>query len=699
MAWKIHLLRYNNYYNRQLKKYNGLDEYLQHEIAPLDYSINFNIKDGITNEVIINGWKSESPDYCIVVNEDDNTFTRWFVMTTQFITNGQYKITLKRDVLAEYSTEILNTDCYVEKGSVSPNDYLVLNKENLDLNQIKQNEIQLYDKSGVPWVVIFLNGNVDIKDKELTYDIPIYKSLSGSTIEEALKTLNYTLGSWLNRHICFSDKIDTDIPDRYYASYNDFNKIYSMYNGKYIAIRLSSSPATLYYYKINFQKFYDSKGLEYWRLYLLLIDEDMYNLSKTIVYTLTSKYSNVIMLPFSDMVFDTNFVAALAKEIQLSAGSSTIADVQLLPYNPLFTADGINRYHNTNSYNSTDNYNDNTFGTSAFGFTTVTPAGVRVYHSIRGTRPKTFTLDNISFELTIPSFGFPSDVKEHKNCYNYRLCSPNYAAAFDFNYADMFTTNIAEKYLYTFNIDLSYKPYTSYIHVTPYMSGLYGKDFNDSRGLICGGDFSLEQASSEWANYQLNNKTYQQQFDRQIQNMQISNAWNTVESVLGIATAGISGAVGGGIVGGPIGAIAGGAIGAVGGTLDVAKTISMQNETLNYTKDMYNYSLQNIQSLPTTTTKISSLNGNNKLVPFLEIYSCSEVEKTAFRNKIKYNGMTINVIGKLKDYIYNKAQETYVKGKIIRIEDFNDDYHMITEIGNEVNKGFFIIYNNVESGV
>ncbi len=696
MAWKIHLLRYNNYYNRQLKKYNGLDEYLQHEIAPLDYSINFNIKDGITNEVIINGWKSESPDYCIVVNEDDNTFTRWFVMTTQYITSGQYKITLKRDVLAEYSTEILNTDCYVEKGSVSSTDYLALNKENLDLNQIKQNEIQLYDKSGVPWVAIFFNGNVNIKDKEFVYNIPIYKTISGTTINEAIRTMDDNLANWINKHICFTDKVDTDIPSRFFTSYNVFNKTYSAYNGKYIRFN-DTSTSTIYYYKINFQKFYDSKGLEYWRLYLLIIDSK-FTLG-TVKYSFTST-GTILMIPFSDMIFDTNFVASLAKNIQLSAGSSVIADVQLLPYNPLFNSRGINRYHNTNTYNSTDNYNSSDyFGIlPEFKFTVTTlsetSAEFQLYGSIQY---KNSSLENLSLEITIPSFDFPFDIKEHKNCYSYRLCSPNYAAAFDFNYADMCAGSIANlNYLYTFNVDLSYKPYTSYIHVTPYMSGLYGKDFNDSRGLICGGDFSLEQASSEWANYQLNNKTYQQQFDRQIQNMQVSNAWNTAESILGIGTAGISGAVGGAIVGGGAGAIAGGVAGLVGGTLDVAKTISMQNETLNYTKDMYNYNLQNIQSLPTTTTKISSLNGNNKLVPFLEIYSCSDIEKTAFRNKIKYNGMTINVIGKLKDYIYNKAQETYVKGKIIRIEDFNDDYHMITEIGNEVNKGFFIIYNNVE---
>ena len=62
----------------------------------------------------------------------------------------------------------------------------------------------------------------------------------------------------------------------------------------------------------------------------------------------------------------------------------------------------------------------------------------------------------------------------------------------------------------------------------------------------------------------------------------------------------------------------------------------------------------------------------------------------AFENKIKYNGMTINVLGELKDYILNsKTEETYVKAKMVRIND-ERDYYFGRILSNEVNQGFFI---------
>ena len=42
----------------------------------------------------------------------------------------------------------------------------------------------------------------------------------------------------------------------------------------------------------------------------------------------------------------------------------------------------------------------------------------------------------------------------------------------------------------SFDIECTYKPYNPYIHISPNYKGLYGKDFDDIRGLICGGDFS-----------------------------------------------------------------------------------------------------------------------------------------------------------------------------------------------------------------
>lgn len=79
-------------------------------------------------------------------------------------------------------------------------------------------------------------------------------------------------------------------------------------------------------------------------------------------------------------------------------------------------------------------------------------------------------------------------------CDTYRLCSPNYNGQFEFD----LTMNNGIDY---FNVDYTYLPYTPYIHINPNFKGLFGKDFDDARGLIIQGDFSICYLSDAWVNY------------------------------------------------------------------------------------------------------------------------------------------------------------------------------------------------------
>jgi hypothetical protein len=137
-----------------------------------------------------------------------------------------------------------------------------------------------------------------------------------------------------------------------------------------------------------------------------------------------------------------------------------------------------------------------------------------------------------------------------------------------------------------------------------------------------------------------------------------------------------------------IGAVAGGVASLGGGIADLSTNQALRNEALDYAKDMYGYRLGNIQATPLSLTKVSSFDINNKIYPFVEYYTCTPVEKNALRNKIKYNGMTVMRIDTLNNFISN--EESYVKGKLIRIEDTIEDYHIVNELGREVNLGFFI---------
>ena len=282
--------------------------------------------------------------------------------------------------------------------------------------------------------------------------------------------------------------------------------------------------------------------------------------------------------------------------------------------------------------------------------------------------------------------------KLSNECDLVRLVAQNYSAIFEFSPAKSGGVD-------GFLADCTYKPWSPYIHILPKLKGLYGDNFvsiDDARGLICGGDMSLPQLSNAWANYQLQNKTYQEMFDRQIKNMDIQNDINRqgalAQLITSPITGGAAGAAIGGKTGGLYGAAAGAAVGALGGGItagiDYANNIKMMEENKQYAIDMYSYNLQNIQAIPTSLTKTSALTYNTRVWPFIEYYTCTDAEKDALKDKIKYNGMTIMKVGKLNDYLL--GEDNFYKGKLIRLPDVKLDGHMAFEIYNELNKGVYL---------
>ena len=289
----------------------------------------------------------------------------------------------------------------------------------------------------------------------------------------------------------------------------------------------------------------------------------------------------------------------------------------------------------------------------------------------------------------------PVDFKINQQTKKYRLCSPNYNGLFDFT----LERNRGTRYI---NVDYTYKPHQPYIHLNPNFGGLYGQDFNDARGLILGGDFSLPIIDDAWRDYQIANKNYQNMFNRQIENMEITNAvsrekelWQSISgAVSGAGTVGFAGALINPIIG--IGAgLAGAGLSAMAGAKDRELNDILRNEALDYTKDNFAYQIDNIKALPQALTRISAFNANNKLFPFVEIYDATDTEKEALKNKIKYNGMTIGRIGTLEEFIPYRPNLPgwdygYFKGQLIRLEGIDDDFHIAKAIATELNKGVYI---------
>lgn len=417
---------------------------------------------------------------------------------------------------------------------------------------------------------------------------------------------------------------------------------------------------------------------------------------------------------------------SLAQEISKDAGSGSIYDTQLLPYCP--SQELVTK--NPNIYNddatidvtglSFDVIRDITNSFVQVSVNAVTWNNVVAQHGQlydEQYRPinyyaasnntyyyRTANTGNVlgalvwctsatrSFDINTP-ISVSSDALERKvesECDFYRLCSGNYQGVFEFNASKSFGVS-------GFRVDCTFKPFNPYIHIVPKLGGLYGNDFadyRDARGLICGGDFSLAQMSNAWANYELQNKNYQNIFDRQIQNMDVMNSIAKQEAAIQIATGSVtgatSGAVSGALIGGPvggvIGGVVGGATGIAGGIADYSNLVKRQEEIKSFATDMYGYQLGNIKAIPTSLSKNTALTANTKIFPFIEKYSCTDIEKQALRNKLTYNGMTIMNIGEITPYVGTG----FIKGQIIRFNGLQEDSHMANAIYSEINKGVYI---------
>ena len=288
------------------------------------------------------------------------------------------------------------------------------------------------------------------------------------------------------------------------------------------------------------------------------------------------------------------------------------------------------------------------------------------------------------------------DYKVQNECDKWRLCSPGYTNTYDFSMAK----NGGFK---DFNIQCTYKPFNPLIAINPVYGGLYGQTFNkEQRGLILSGDFSMPRVTDAWTQYQLNNKNYEDIFNRQMVNMDVQQGIQRQEAIWGM----IAGSISGGVSGGVSGSIVSGSVGAVGagigatlgagaslaaGIADISNMKKLQSEQKSYATDMYNYNLGNIKATPSTLTKTSAFTILNKLIPFLEYYTCTDDEKQAFINKLKYNGMSIGIIGTVGTYINNTYNNhKYIQGSIIHIDIDNEEAHMRNAINDELMKGIRI---------
>lgn len=275
-----------------------------------------------------------------------------------------------------------------------------------------------------------------------------------------------------------------------------------------------------------------------------------------------------------------------------------------------------------------------------------------------------------------------------------RLVSPNGNGVWEFVPAkEVDANNTSNKIQYS----MTCMPYQPYIKIEPQFGRLYGGNYNDTRGLICGGDFSLPQISNQWNSYQIQNKNYQNMFNRQIESLDLQQKYEKRQDISNIITGTLQGMAAGGMAGSSINKAGAGIVGAVvgagaslaGGIMDLQANQALRADKRSATIDMHNMSLQNIQALPASVSKTSNFNIEQPKVPYLEIYSCTTDEKENFEKYLALYSFSINRVGNIKDYL-QKNTRTFIRATLIRDEGIKDDSHLLADISQELSQGIYV---------
>lgn len=764
MSQDLYLLKhYSNYYNRIAKYEDTLEGYLDYLIDDGSFAIlsnvHFNPADGVNTSQVFNVPALSNtiydvdPDYLVVCdNATGDIVSRWFVIDSERLLNGQVKLTLRRDLIVDYYDGIIHSPVFIEKATLQSDDPLIFNSENMSYNQIKKREDLLFDETRSPWIIGYLANNTETA-KTVTADSRAIDTVDYDEIAPFLTGINSSASGRFGLKFKLAVNGPTETPDDRMVRYNEYNVDYNYvissdaprylvassvghykstasigtftaflssyvrshsdsffnailanagielndlrkYEGRYVALNnryykisvstttsalsvdmytnnaagytfnalIAGIPNVQKYTKASFYSSYFSSvyksELEILNQRITLTLTDFGQVSTTIPNNVRKLQDNPFIM-FAMRYNDANL--SLAVELAKSYGSSCY-DVQILPYFPM--QDRINPDGTIDMTNLVD----------GFDYAKIIKAQT-VIDYIYFCPISKFTFD-IEYEINV------SDVKVESECDFYRLVSPNGNGVFEFNAAK---NNGVSR----INVDAAYKPIQPYIHLNIDFKRMYGDDFNDYRGLILNGDFSIPAISDAWVNYEINNKNYENMFNRQIEHLDVQNKYQMFADIAGAITGTASTAtLGAGLAGLP-GGIAGGVVSAAAGAADVLIQAQLRDEAKDLTVDLYNYNLQNIQALPNSITKTGCLTNNNKLVPYVEYYSCTDREKDALRDKLKWNGMTVMTIGYISDYL--TYDYSFIKGQLIRYEGLDGvDFHTVNNIAAELNKGVFI---------
>ena len=668
-------MNFKNYGNREIEvPGNTAQKYVDAGYSIINQVNNmslWNPNDGI-NTVITTCWFINTvPNYVLVVPSDDDTIeSRWWVIKHERIAGTQYRLYLYRDLIADNINLVLQNDySYIKRGWCDETNNLIYNSENITCNQIKRYQTKLSDETCSPWIYIYIKT-------------PTLSELDSGVKYLPLKT-QYL--QWSDSTAQIGSSIECGILD------------YRIGGSDYKSIKIES-------------------GAQY----------------------------NVICIPYSDCYFTTDggttISSLVSKEkiLQIANKLTTllgdlVLDVQLLPFGALGDYSWYNRKLLIDTTKFTNKGGLRWCNATAADFDYIYYVWSTISNKYKVTDYETYSKDTnadhpkysiriwddptiedlIVYFPQVSKLNF-SDITMYnqvlKTVYTdtvnglkltntlktYRLTAPNGSSSWEFNPAKLVDKTDES---FSFRADMTLMPYQPYINIKPLFSRLYGGNFTDYRGLICGGDYSLPRTNDNWISYIQNNKSYKDSFQRQIETLELEQHYESQQEVFNTSVSMLSAAVSGGVsgssIGGKIGGIVGGTVGAglsMGAGI-YSHNINNQLRELEKKNIIANHNdqIKNIQASPSTISNVYTFNVDNTFFPLLEEYVPTTEDIFRFDKYVKLNNYNISTYGKLVDYM--KSNELcFYSAEISLLDGFVGDSTQLSVLSEEISQGFYYKY-------
>lgn len=703
--------KYNNYPNRLVK--TVLTDFAS---VKTDYSylevddVNFHQGNGIAAEQVINAdFEAFDFDYLFICDADDsyeNVTSRWFVIGKEDLRRGQVKVSLKRDLISDYFTDVTTAKFMMERGNVDfgavgavadvrDPDPAVFAPEDTEYNQVKRSETLIYQTNNKEpsWIIGFCAKNIagwqTVEIPELGDGVTLGKywaiDFSDNSIENNVKDsfnfvampfsdcqINYTDGDGISHTLKQNKNVSLAIMSQLAAKglFYDIQLIPYFTLNLFVNALGNIDALTGFFSNANTGEGIHCEPMSYGCFKGIYPGDAMaaHNSSSVtvefpddwpsggtlteVVFVTDEIYESVSVSGFlmDTKVFSLKNGRYVFKATEYSVSGTTITFSYPGTVDTLFQMMDAGKAHLELVYQ----YGSN-------------PGAIQPVMTSGSTSRLSFMVDIDQAVLNGLDGGVvPLDEIKEINClYKYRLVSPNRNGIFEWSPAmnwKIYSTDAVTYKFYCqpqrFYIGLDLKPFDTYFRICPDFEGsnltnkhggLYGGRWNDGRGLVCGGDFSLTMPSSAWANYKLNNKTFASSFGRELSTLDKQNQYKFVESYLGVITGSITGALAGAKAGGPYGAAAGAAVGLGAGAYNFAKTVDMMGEQANKMKSDFQMGIASIMAKPDSLTKIGAFDTDNRIWPILEIYSATDEEKMQFLRKMRMTGMAASKMTTIAD--------------------------------------------------